>query len=215
MSPRPGWRWHNQAPGTLQFPPVLWRSYQGLSDLLPGGWRGGREAAAQPLGGPLARCPSGRNKGALARPAGPRGGCRTCPGCLPRLHRVRLSSPPRGRGSSSSRWTGLAAWGQPHVPPSARGGGGRCVRRCRVVATPPGTLQNPGPVTPFTRGPDSRGSAAACSKPSPPRAGVCVQGRGPVALGPPTLTVAPVSPHSTPLGWGSTWELEAVKPVLG
>lgn len=84
-----------------------------------------------------------------------------------------------------------------------------------MVATPPGTLQNPGPVTLFTRGHDSRGSAAACSKPSPPRAGVCVQGRGPVALGPPTLIVAQVSLHSTPLGRGSTRELEAAKPVLG
>lgn len=48
---------------------------------------------------------------------------------------------------------------------------------------------------------EARGSAAARSKPTPPpRAGGCVRGRSPVALGPPTLTVAQVSPYRARTG---------------
>lgn len=158
--------------GTLQFPPVLWRSYQGLSDLLPGGWRGGWEAAAQPPGGPRpARLPQ-EPRAARCFPRGADG----VPECLPprQLGSVRRRG---GRCSFASSRKGLAGNAAAVAPHLTRGGGGRCVRRCRVVAARPrGPSRTRVPSPRLHVAHDSRGSAAARSKPALPRAGVCVGG---------------------------------------
>lgn len=158
--------------GTLQFPPVLWRSYQGLSDLLPGGWRGGREAAAQPPGGPPARAPPPGAKGRAVFPAGCRRGSRVPPSPPARLRSspwgtLFLRFQPEGLGGECSR----------RGPPPHTGRRGRCVRTCRVVAArPQGPSRTRVPSPRLHVAHDSRGSAAARSKPALPRAGVCVGG---------------------------------------